>query len=82
MAARSLKALPISKAASGAAMRPSQATVAIHPELSVLGYAQVQLLDGPFREQFDHNHGLFVGLDDDALLKPFRQAHGTSRTGS
>lgn len=84
VAARSLKALPMPAAANRSAamaMRPAQATVAIHPELSVLGYAQVQLLEGPFREQFDHNHGLFANLDEDALLKPFRKRMGMPAPG-
>jgi len=57
------------------------ATVAVVPPLSVFGYAQVQLLDGPFRRQFDHNHDLFLNLDEDALLKPFRQRMGLPAPG-
>jgi uncharacterized protein len=59
----------------------SAAEVAIVPQLSVFGYPQVQLLDGPFRRQFDQNHDLFLHLDDDALLKPFRQRAGTPASG-
>jgi DUF1680 family protein len=51
------------------------------PPLSVFGYAQVQLLDGPMREQFDHNHDVFLHLDEDALLKPFRQREGVPAPG-
>jgi hypothetical protein len=51
------------------------------PPLSVFNYSQVQLLDGPFREQFDHNHDLFLHLDEDALLKPFRQREGMPAPG-
>ena len=53
----------------------------IDPPLSVFNYSQVQLLDGPFREQFDHNHDLFLHLDEDALLKPFRQREGMPAPG-
>jgi len=53
----------------------------ITPPLSVFNYSQVQLLDGPFREQFDHNHDLFLHLDEDALLKPFRQREGMPAPG-
>ena len=43
VAARSMKGLPLSH------MRSDKATVAVNPALSVLGYEQVELLDGPFR---------------------------------
>jgi DUF1680 family protein len=51
------------------------------PPLSVFNYSQVQLLDGPMREQFDHTHDLFLHLDEDALLKPFRQREGMPAPG-
>src|SRR5580658_1504072 len=51
------------------------------PPLSLFGYSQVQLLDGIFRQQFDHNHELFLNLDEDALLKPFRQREGMPAPG-
>ncbi len=57
------------------------ATVAITPALSVFGYAKVQLLEGPFRTQFDENHKLFLNLDEDGLLKPFRKRQGMSAPG-
>jgi DUF1680 family protein len=41
--------------------------------LDELSYAQVDLLPGPMRQQFDHNHQLFLNIDNDALIKPFRQ---------
>jgi len=49
--------------------------------LSLIGYSDVQLLDGPFREQFDRNHDLFLHLNEDALLKPFRQRSGMPAPG-
>lgn len=55
--------------------------LSVVPPLSVFGYAQVQLLDGPFRRQFDHNHELYVNLDEDALLKPFRERQGMPAPG-
>ncbi|HEY1462646.1 MAG TPA: beta-L-arabinofuranosidase domain-containing protein [Terriglobales bacterium] len=54
---------------------------AISAPLSVFNYSQVQLLDGPMREQFDHNHDLFLHLDEDALLKPFREREGMPAPG-
>ncbi len=41
----------------------------------------MQLLEGPLRTQFDHNHDLFLHLDEDALLKPFRQREGMPAPG-
>jgi DUF1680 family protein len=57
------------------------AEVTIVPQLSVFGYPQVQLLDGPFRRQFDQNHDLFLHLDEDAMVKPFRQRVGMPAPG-
>jgi len=55
--------------------------VPITPPLSVFGYSQVQLLEGPFRTQFDHNHELFLNLNEDGLLKPFREREGLPAPG-
>ena len=49
--------------------------------LRQLDYSQVQLLDSPLRVQFDHNHALFLALDNDRLLKPFRQLTGMPAPG-
>jgi DUF1680 family protein len=49
--------------------------------LSVFGYPRVQLLDGPFRTQFDQNHKVFLNLDEDGMLKPFRQRQGLKAPG-
>ena len=70
LAARSLAAWP-----------RSSATLAIAPQLSIFGYANVQLLDGPFRTQFDQNHQLFLNLNEDGLLKPFRKRQGMPAPG-
>jgi len=59
----------------------SAQTVAVTPHLSVFGYSKVQLLDGPFRTQFDQNHKLFLNLDEDGLLKPFRKRQGMPAPG-
>jgi DUF1680 family protein len=55
--------------------------MAVVPPLSVFGYSQVALLDGLFREQFDNNHNLYLHMDEDALLKPFRHRAGMSAPG-
>ncbi|HEV2273364.1 MAG TPA: beta-L-arabinofuranosidase domain-containing protein, partial [Acidobacteriaceae bacterium] len=44
-------------------------------------YADVKLLDGPMLEQFRTNHAFFLALNEDALLKPFRQAAGLPAPG-
>src|SRR6266436_10129142 len=56
-------------------------TAPITPSLAVFGYSKVQLLDGPFRKQFDENHKLFRNLDEDCLLKPFRKREGLPTPG-
>lgn len=70
-AARSLPGWSLDNTVSGA----------IVPPLSVLGYSQVQLLDGPLREQFLHNHDLLLHMEEDALLKPFREREGMAAPG-
>ncbi len=50
-------------------------------KLTQFDYANVQLLDGPMLEQFRHNHALFLGLNEDSLLKPFRQLSGLPAPG-
>jgi uncharacterized protein len=56
-------------------------SLAIVPPLSVFNYSQVELLDGLFRQQFENNHNLFLHLDEDALLKPFRHRMGMRAPG-
>jgi uncharacterized protein len=36
-------------------------------------YGEVELLDGPLLEQFRQNHSWLMSLNEDSLLKPFRQ---------
>ncbi|MGA8273277.1 MAG: beta-L-arabinofuranosidase domain-containing protein, partial [Candidatus Sulfotelmatobacter sp.] len=55
--------------------------VAVTPPLGVFDYPQVQLLDGLLRQQFDHTHEIFLNLDEDGLLKPFRQRQGLPAPG-
>lgn len=60
-----------------ASLAPSAAST----PLSQFEYRDVQLLDGPMLEQFRHNHELFLNLNDDSLLKPFRQLSGLPAPG-
>jgi uncharacterized protein len=56
--------------------------VSVVPPLSVFDYSQVQLLDGLFRDQFENNHKVYLNLDEDAMLKPFRQRQGMPAPGA
>jgi hypothetical protein len=42
----------------------------------------VQLTSGPLLQQFNDQQRLYLGLDDDALLKPFRQRAGQPAPGA
>jgi DUF1680 family protein len=53
----------------------------ITPSLSQFGYGNVELLEGPMRQQFDANHAFFLALNEDMLLKPFRQKAGQAAPG-
>src|SRR5215469_11457152 len=59
----------------------SKGSVAITPALSTFKYSDVQLLDGPMKTQFEENHARFLNLDDDRLLKVFRQVAGLPAPG-
>ena len=63
------------------AKAPGSAKVAVVPEISLFGYSQVQLSDGPFRRQFEQQHDLFLHLNEDAMLKPFRVREGMPAPG-
>ena len=46
-----------------------------------LDYHQVRLLDGPMLQQFQHQTNLYLSLENDRLLKPFRQLTGQAAPG-
>ena len=54
---------------------------AIEPKLGQFRYGDVALLEGPMRQQFDANHAFFLALNEDMLLKPFRQRAGLAAPG-
>ena len=56
-------------------------SLAIRPPLDQFGYGNIALLEGPVREQFDRNHAFYLTLDEDSLLKPFRQRAGLPDRG-
>jgi len=51
----------------------NRGTIAIETPLMTFPYGDVELLDGPMKRQFEENHSRFLNLDDDRLLKVFRQ---------
>src|SRR5258708_4968013 len=53
----------------------------VTPHLSQFDYRDVELLEGPLREQFDRNHRFYLALDEDSLLKPFRERAGLPTPG-
>jgi len=55
--------------------------VATNPVLEQFGYSEVELLEGPLRQQFQTNHAFYGALDEDMLLKPFRQRAGLPAPG-
>jgi DUF1680 family protein len=63
------------------AFAASENPPAITAPLRQFGYGDVELLEGPMREQFDRNHAFYRALDEDSLLKPFRQRAGLPAPG-
>ena len=49
--------------------------------LSQFGYGAAELLEGPLRQQFETNHAFYLALDEDSLLKPFRERAGLPAPG-
>ena len=59
----------------------NKSLVAVSTPLTTFSYADVQLLDGPMKRQFEENHARFLNLDDDRMLKVFRQVAGLPAPG-
>jgi hypothetical protein len=55
--------------------------VTVSTPLTTFAYSDVQLLDGPMKRQFEENHTRFLNLNDDRLLKVFRQVAGLAAPG-
>jgi DUF1680 family protein len=66
---------------SAQAMAAQPGAVAINLPLQTFAYRDVQLADSPMKRQFEENHARFLNLDDDRLLKVFRQAAGVPAPG-
>jgi len=65
-----------------AAGSPAIAAAGSSASLSPFDYSQVELLDSPLRRQFDTNHAFFLHLDDDRMLKIYRQRAGLPAPGA
>jgi DUF1680 family protein len=76
-AAASAWAVRYARGATAAADKPA----AIKPALDQFGYGEVTLLEGPLRAQFDRNHAFYRALNNDSLLKPYRQRAGLPAPG-
>lgn len=70
-----------SKSIAAPAAVPANGAIAVTPPLATFAYSDVQLLDSPMKRQFDENHARFLNLEDDRLLKVFRQVAGLPAPG-
>jgi DUF1680 family protein len=55
--------------------------VAVTTPLATFPYGDVQLQDGPMKRQFEENHARYLHLDEDRMLKVFRQVAGLPAPG-
>jgi DUF1680 family protein len=78
---QSAAALALGAPATRSLFGAAAASSAIKPRLSQFDYGQVTLLEGPMLDQFTRNHQFFLGLDEDGLLKPFRERAGLPAPG-
>jgi uncharacterized protein len=60
----------------------SRETAAPELRLRPPSYAQVTLADGPLRDQFNVQHATLLSMDEDSLLKPFRESAGLAAPGA
>jgi DUF1680 family protein len=63
------------------AASPGGAEASAAAPLTELDFGQVQFSDGPLARQARENHRLVLGLDEDALLRPFRVRAGQLAPG-
>ncbi|MGA7340733.1 MAG: beta-L-arabinofuranosidase domain-containing protein [Terracidiphilus sp.] len=74
-----LAAASLAKARIASAVSSAQA--AGPAPLDQFDYGDVQLMEGPMLRQFENNHVLFLAIDEDMLLKPFRLRAGMPAPG-
>jgi DUF1680 family protein len=76
-----LKTAAVAAAGAWAApLFPAWASPSTGP-LATFAYGDVELLPSPLKAQFEYHHNLFLNLDDDRLLKVFRQQAGMPAPG-
>jgi uncharacterized protein len=63
------------------AAAPDRGTIAINTPLTTFSYSEVELFDSPLKHQFEENHARFLNLEDDRMLKVFRQDAGLPAPG-
>jgi DUF1680 family protein len=61
--------------------KPDRGAIMISTPLTTFAYSEVELLDSPLKRQFEENHAHFLNLEDDRLLKVFRQGAGLPAPG-
>lgn len=60
---------------------PEKKLVAVETPLNTFSYSDVKLLASPIKRQFDDNYRVFQNLEDDRMLKVFRQVAGLPAPG-
>ena len=63
-------------------MGARSANDSVRTPLEQFGYSQVEFPPGPIQLQFEENQRLFLELNEDSLLKPFRQRAGMPAPGA
>ena len=58
------------------------ATPAISGTLAEFDYSQVRLTGGPLKQHYDRIHACYLALDNDRLLKVYRQRAGLAAPGA
>ncbi|MGH8217438.1 MAG: beta-L-arabinofuranosidase domain-containing protein [Steroidobacteraceae bacterium] len=62
--------------------RANARSIAVTPALRAADYPEVRLHESPLLAQFEAQHATLLALDEDALLKPFREAGGLPAPGA
>ncbi len=61
--------------------QPAAPASSTRQKLLPLGYANVKLTGGPLKEQYDHTLDFFLKLEDDRILKVYRETAGLPAPG-
>jgi uncharacterized protein len=77
-----IKSVAATAALSRSSLRSALATATSDPEaLQMFAYADVVLTGGPLKQQYDFIHAHYLALDNDRLLKVYRQRAGLPAPG-